>query len=181
MSVFKVASRYAKSLIDLSNEHQNLDVVKADMDGIVAVFKANTELQAVLNNPIINTDRKIAILKSLFEGKVAKEIIGFFTIVVNKGRAKIVYPIALEFIRQYNEIKGIVKAEVTSASPLTEANLQALKSQIAQEINAEVIISNKVDKALIGGFVVKVGDRQLDASIQGKLNKLERHFQNQGV
>ncbi|MGH2624840.1 MAG: F0F1 ATP synthase subunit delta, partial [Sphingobacterium sp.] len=96
MSVFKVASRYAKSLIDLSNEHQNLDVVKADMDGIVAVFKSNTELQAVLNNPIINTDRKIAILKALFEGKVAKEIIAFFTIVVNKGRAKIVYPTTLE-------------------------------------------------------------------------------------
>lgn len=181
MSVFKVASRYAKSLLDLSNEHQNLDVVKADMDGIVAVFRSSSELQAVLNNPIIKTDKKVAILNALFQGKVAKEIIAFFTILVNKGRAKIVYPTTLEFIRQYNDLKGIVKAEVTSASTLSEANLQALKSQIAKEINAEVILSNKVDKSLIGGFIVKVGDRQLDASIQGKLNKLERHFQTQGI
>ncbi|WP_156306018.1 ATP synthase F1 subunit delta [Sphingobacterium endophyticum] len=181
MSVFKVASRYAKSLIDLSKEHQNLDGVKADMDGVIAVIKSNTELQAVLNNPIIKTDKKLAILKALFQDKVKPEILEFFNIMVRKGRADLVYATALEFIREYNEVKGIVYAEVTSASPLSEANLQALKQEIASQINAEVILSNKVDKSLIGGFVVKVGDMQIDASIQGKLNKLERHFENQGV
>ena len=181
MSVFKVASRYAKSLIDLSKEHQNLDGVKADMDGVIAVIRSNTELQAVLNNPIIKTDKKLAILKALFQDKVKPEILEFFNIMVRKGRADLVYATALEFIREYNEVKGIVYAEVTSASPLSEANLQALKQEIASQINAEVILSNKVDKSLIGGFVVKVGDKQIDASIQGKLNKLERHFENQGV
>jgi len=155
MSVFKVASRYAKSLIDLAQEHQNLDAVKADMSDVVAVIKSNTELQAVLNNPIIKTDKKLAILKALFQDKVKPEILEFFNIMGRKGRAELVYATALEFIREYNEVKGIV--------------------------NAEVILANKVDKSLIGGFVVKVGDKQIDASIQGKLNKLERHFESQGV
>ncbi|MCT1532920.1 ATP synthase F1 subunit delta [Sphingobacterium daejeonense] len=181
MSVFKVASRYAKSLIDLAQEHQNLDAVKADMSDVVAVIKSNTELQAVLNNPIIKTDKKLAILKALFQDKVKPEILEFFNIMVRKGRAELVYATALEFIREYNEVKGIVNAEVISATPLSEANLQALKQEIASQINAEVILANKVDKSLIGGFVVKVGDKQIDASIQGKLNKLERHFESQGV
>ncbi len=70
MSVFKVASRYAKSLIDLSLEQESLDAVKADIEGVIAIIKSNTELQAVLNNPIIKTDKKLAILKALFQGKI---------------------------------------------------------------------------------------------------------------
>src|SRR5690606_19751092 len=181
MSVFKVASRYAKSLIDLSLEQESLDAVKADIEGVIAIIKSNTELQAVLNNPIIKTDKKLAILKALFQGKIRPEILEFFNIMVRKGRAELVYATALEFVREYNEVKGIVHAEVVSASPLSEANLQALKEQIAAQINAQVILANKVDKSLIGGLVVKVGDKLIDASIQGKLKKLERRFENQGV
>ncbi len=181
MSVFKVASRYAKSLIDLSQEHHNLDEVKVDMEGIVALIKSNTELQAVLNNPIIKAEKKLAIMKALFQGKVKPEILDFFSIMVRKGRAELIYATAIEFVREYNEVKGIVYADVTSATPLSPSNLESLKQQIAEQIKAEVILSNKIDKSLIGGFVVKVGDKQIDASIQGKLNKLERHFENLGV
>jgi F-type H+-transporting ATPase subunit delta len=181
MSVFKVASRYAKSLIDLAQQQGSLEVIEVDMEQIVALIKSSSELQAVLSNPIIKIDKKNSILEALFKDKVRPEILGFFNIMVRKGRSGLVYATAQEFIREYNEVKGIVKAEVTSATALSEANLQSLKVKIAEEINAEVILTNKVDKALIGGFVIKVGDRQLDVSIAGKLNKLERHFSSQGV
>jgi F-type H+-transporting ATPase subunit delta len=164
MSVFRVASRYAKSLLDLANEQGNLDAVKSDMEQVAAIIKSSTELQAVLNNPIIKTDKKQNILASLFSGKVRPEISSFFDIMVRKGRSGLVYATSLEFIREYNELKGIVKAEVTSATPLSSANLDALKDTIAQQINAQVILTNKVDSSLIGGFVVKVGDRQIDAT-----------------
>ncbi|MFZ4863109.1 ATP synthase F1 subunit delta [Sphingobacterium sp. Mn56C] len=181
MSVFKVASRYAKSLLDLANEQGNLEAVKEDIEQVAAVIKASTELQAVLQNPIIKTDKKQAILAALFGGKVRPEVIGFFDIMVRKGRSALVYATAVEFVREYNELKGIVKAEVISASPLSDKNLQELGNAIAQQIQASILLTNKVDKSLIGGFVIKVGDKQLDSSIAGKLNKLERHFVNQGV
>lgn len=181
MSVFQVASRYAKSLIDLANEQGNLDAVKSDMEQIAAVIKSSTELQAVLSNPIIKTDKKQNILNSLFSGKVRPEILAFFDIMVRKGRSGILYATTLEFVREYNEIKGIVKAEVTSATPLSAVNIEALKTIIGQQINAQIILTNKVDASLIGGFVVKVGDRQIDATLAGKLNKLERYLINQGV
>ena len=181
MSVFKVASRYAKSLIDLANEKGTLEQVKAEIEQIASVIKSSSELKAVLSNPIVKTDKKQNILNALFKDKVSTEVVSFFDIMVRKGRAELVYDTCLEFVRAYNELKNIVKAEVTSAQPLSDANIQALSAAIAQQINAEVILTNKVDSSLIGGFVVRVGDRQLDASIAGKLNKLERHFINQGV
>ncbi len=181
MSIFTVASRYAKSLIDLAQEQGHLDAVKADMDGVIAVLKSNSELQAILKNPIMSGDKKRNILAALFEGKINPTILSFFYILVNKGRATILLDIAQEFIREYNEVKGIVKATVTSAVPLSKDNLVALQDAIAKEINATVVLSNPVDPSLIGGFIVRVGDRQIDASIEGKLNKLEKHFANRAV
>lgn len=179
MSEFKVASRYAKSLIDLAQEQGNLEEVKQDMEQFVATLRANSELQAVLKNPIMKQDKKRNILDALFGGKIHPSIIAFFHIMVRKGRAGILYATAREFIREYNEVKGIVHATVISASRLSEKNLDALQKVIAGEINAEVVLRNTVDPSLIGGFVVNVGDKQIDASISGKLNKLKRHFETQ--
>src|SRR5690606_30479056 len=143
----------------------------ADIEGVIAIIKSNTELQAVLNNPIIKTDKKLAILKALFQGKIRPEILEFFNIMVRKGRAELVYATALEFVREYNEVKGIVHAEVVSASPLSESNIQAIEEQIATQISVDGILANKVDKSLIGGCVLKVGDKQIDASNQLRLSK----------
>ncbi|MFC3199197.1 ATP synthase F1 subunit delta [Parapedobacter deserti] len=181
MSEFKVASRYAKSLIDLAEEQGNLETVKQDMEQFVAVLRANKELQAVLKNPIMKQEKKSSILDALFEKKIHPSITAFFHIMVRKGRAGILYPTAKEFLREYNEVKGIVYATVVSAVALSAENLEALRNVIASEINAEVVLKNRVDSSLIGGFVVNVGDKQIDASIAGKLRKLERHFGMQAV
>lgn len=181
MSIFTVASRYAKSLLDLAQDQGQLDAVKKDMENVISVLKSNSELLAILKNPIIKGDKKRTILAAIFEGKINPIILSFFYILVNKGRAAILLDIAQEFVREYNEAKGIVKASVTSATALSEANLADLQKIITEEIKAEVVLKNIVDPSLIGGFMVRVGDRQIDASIAGKLNKLEKHFAAQGV
>jgi len=181
MSEFKVASRYAKSLIDLAQEQGTLETVKTDMEQFVAVLRANSELQAVLRNPIMKQDKKASILEALFAQQVHPSVLAFFRIMVRKGRAGLLYVTAQEFIREYNEVKGIVHATVVSAAALSSAHLEALQKTIAGQIQAEVLLHNAVDPALIGGFVVKVGDRQIDASLAGKLKKLERHFADQTV
>ncbi|KGE15400.1 F0F1 ATP synthase subunit delta [Sphingobacterium deserti] len=181
MSIFTVASRYAKSLLELAQEQGNLDAVKADIDQIVVVLKSNTEIQTVLKNPIISADKKRSILQALFNGKVNPLIVSFFNILVSKGRGDILVDIAQEFIREYNQLKGIVNATVISATKLSEKNLNDLQAKISQEINAQVLLKNKVDASVIGGFKLLVGDRQIDATIAGKLNKLEKYFVSQGV
>ncbi|WP_257669551.1 ATP synthase F1 subunit delta [Parapedobacter tibetensis] len=181
MSEFKVASRYAKSLIDLAQEQGSLETVKGDMAQFIAVLRASKELQAVLKNPIIKQDKKSKILDALFEAKIHPSITAFFHIMVRKGRAGILYATAQEFIREYNEVKGIVKATVASAVAFSPEHLDILEKIIASEINAKIILKNKVDATLIGGFIITVGDKQIDASIAGKLHKLERHFKSQVV
>ncbi|NQD72246.1 F0F1 ATP synthase subunit delta [Sphingobacterium shayense] len=181
MSIFTVASRYAKSLLDLSKEQGSVDAVKGDIDQVIAVLKENSQLQKVLKNPIIQTDKKQSILAGIFEGKINPLILSFFGILVSKGRANILFEIATEFIRSYNELNGIVNATVISAVPLSPETLSELKNTIAQDINRQVILKNNIDSSLIGGIIVRVGDKQIDASIAGRLSKLEKHFVTRGA
>ncbi len=176
MSEIQVASRYAKSLIDLAREQKVLDKVKSEMDLFIEVGKVNPQLLAVLKNPIISLDKKVAILKDLFADKVQPMVISFFNIMVNKGRAGVLYGTAKEFVNLYNQDKGIVKAKVASAVALTEENKKQLVDVVKAATKGEVILEAKVDPKLIGGFILQVGDRQFDASLNSKLNKLKKEF-----
>lgn len=181
MSEFKVASRYAKALLGLADEQQAVEHVKADMEAFIALVKGNAEFKAVLANPIVPIGKKAAILKQLFDGKVHKMVLEFFKIMAYKGRAGILLATAIEFVRQYNVYQNIVLATVTSAIPLSKEAKAELEEKIAKAYSAEVKLENAIDPTLIGGFVLKVGDEQLDASIAGKLNRLGSDFRTNPV
>ncbi|SFG64180.1 ATP synthase F1 subunit delta [Pedobacter insulae] len=173
----KAASRYAKSLIDLSIEQNALEELKNDMVLFEDVVDNNSELEAILKNPIVPLDKKSGILKEVFGNKVHHITQSFLKLVVNKGRAGILFETSKQFIHQYNLMKGIVTAEVTSAIALTDDNRKEIVSLVKKELGAnEVVVKEKVDEKLIGGFVLKVGDKQFDASIASGLNKLKREF-----
>lgn len=176
MSEIQVASRYAKSLIDLAREQKVLDKVKSEMELFIEVGKQNAQLLAVLKNPIISLDKKAAVLKDIFADKVQPMVISFFSIMVNKGRAGVLFATAKEFVNLYNQDKGIVKAKVTSAVALTEENKKQLVDVVKAATKGEVILEAKVDASLLGGFVLQVGDRQFDASLNSKLKKLKKEF-----
>lgn len=176
MSEIQVASRYAKSLIDLAEEQNALDAIKDDITSFVAVLRSNTQLQAILKNPIIGPDKKQAILGELFSKSFHQVVMAFFNIVVSKGRSEILYATAKEFLQEYNRRKGIIKATVTSASPLTDESWNELVQIVTEATGKEVVLENTVNQDLIGGFVLKVGDRQFDASIASSLAKLKKEF-----
>jgi F-type H+-transporting ATPase subunit delta len=177
MSENKAASRYAKSLIDLSTEQNAFEEIRNDMVLIERAIDQNSVLEAVLKNPVIPLDKKYSILEEIFGKSVHAITKLYLKLVVSKGRSAILFDTTKAFIRQYNEIKGIVTAEVTSATELTDASKQEIVAVVKKEIGAkEVIIKEKVNEKLIGGFILKVGDRQFDASIAGSLNKLKKEL-----
>ncbi|MEJ2882743.1 ATP synthase F1 subunit delta [Pedobacter sp. GR22-6] len=177
MSENKAASRYAKSLIDLSTEQNALEQIKGDMVLLAQVIDEHSELEAILKNPIVPLDKKAGILSDVFGSRVHEVTKAFLKLIVSKGRSAIIFGAAKAFIAQYNAIKGIVTAEVTSATELTEANRAEITAIVKKEIGAnEVLIREKVNTNLIGGFILKVGDRQFDASISSGLNKLKKEF-----
>jgi F-type H+-transporting ATPase subunit delta len=176
MSEITVASRYAKSLIDLAQEQSALEATKQDMTFFVDTLKANSELQAVLRNPIISHDKKNKVLQAIFGGKVSSSTSAFFKIMVDKSRAEILYPTGKEFVNQYNLKNNIVTAKVVSAVALSEANKQQIISEVKSLTNGQVILQEQVDASLIGGFVLTVGDRQIDTSVSTSLQKLKKEF-----
>jgi len=178
MSELTVGSRYAKSLIDLAIEQNSLEQVKGDMDLFVSTLKANHQLQTVLANPIISHDKKIHILEALFASKVTKATIGFFKIMINKSRGEVLFYTAQEFVNQYNAKMNIVKAKVTSAVELSAANKKTITDLVKTSVGGEctVILETKVDPTIIGGFILTVGDRQIDDSIATSLKRLKNEF-----
>jgi F-type H+-transporting ATPase subunit delta len=176
MSELTVAARYAKSIIDLSQEQNALEAVNNDMAFFLKTLKANSQLIAVLSNPIISHAKKLAILTDLFEGKMNKISIAFFKLMINKGRGNVLYTTAFEFVNQYDILKHITQATVVSATPLSTANQAKILAEVKAAVGGEVVLETKVDPALIGGFVLTVGDRQVDTSIANNLKKLKKNF-----
>lgn len=182
MSEYRIASRYSKSLIDLAVEKNQLEDIKADMELFSKVCKENRDFVLMLNNPILESLKKAAIIKKVFKGKVQEMTSLFFDIVSKKHRESVLPEMAKVFRQLYNEHKGIITAEVSTTFKLDE-NLRSEVTKIVKEISGkEVELNEKVDKALIGGFLIRVGDKQIDETIQSKLNDLRRELtQNQYI
>ena len=176
MSELTVATRYAKSLIDLAVEQKSLEDTRKDMLLFSQTLRANSQLQAVLANPIVSHAKKIKILEAIFGGKVSKLMDSFFKIMINKSRSEILYATSKEFINQYNVIKHIIRAYVTSATPLSEQNRKSVIAELEAATKGTIELHTKVDPKLIGGFVLTVGDMQVDTSLSSSLNRLKQDF-----
>ena len=172
----KVAKRYAKSLIDLSRETGVIDAVGADMKLFVAVCEQNRDLALLLANPIIHADKKLSILKKVFEGRMNKLSISFFDIITRKGREAFLEGIAKEFVLRYKRFKGIQTAVITSAVGLDDRLRKEVYRVVSESMKSEVELIEKVDKKIIGGFVLRMEDKQYDASIASELRKLAKEF-----
>ena len=175
MSVIRIASRYAKSLLDLAKDQNVMDEVVSDMEGFLKMVE-NRDLYLLLKSPIIKVGKKAEILNLLLEGKVNKLTKAFLDITLRKGREGLLPEITTEFLNQYKKMKGISSVTLITASPISESSLEAIKAKLlASDVtDKSVEIETSVDESLIGGFVVQIGDRQIDASVSHKLAELAK-------
>jgi F-type H+-transporting ATPase subunit delta len=171
----KVASRYAKALLDLAVEQNKLEEVKEDMLLIARTSRENKGLVHMLKSPVIKTDKKIAILNTIFAGKIGTMTRHFIEIIARKKRENILSDIAHSFAELHREYHGILLAEITTAVPL-DAEGRAKATRFIEKLSKKVELKEKVDPDLIGGFIIRVGDRQYDASIESRINDLKRSF-----
>jgi len=178
MAESTVAFRYAKSLLDLAKEKSLTDVVHKDMQFFRQVVRENRELMLALKSPILRHEKKLSILKAVFESRVNPVSYSIFTIITKKHREGIMDSIADEFVRLYNELKGIQKAQVITTVPLTPELRKQFIDMVARSTGKTVELDEKIDPKLIGGYVLRISDRQVDASIRSQLNDLRVNFLN---
>ena len=172
----RVANRYAKSLIKLAIERGELEKVYADMSLVNATCMESKELYLFLKSPIIKTDKKLSILKEVFENKVSKISKEFINLIARKRREIYLSEIAREFVEQYRIHKKILVAVITSASGLDDTLRKQVLEIVKGSLNSEVELVEKVNKDLIGGFVLRIGDKQVDTSLARKLKQLTMSF-----
>ncbi|HEY5919065.1 MAG TPA: ATP synthase F1 subunit delta [Chryseolinea sp.] len=173
----RAASRYVKSLLSLAVEKNALEAVHGDMLMFSKVVEENRQFELLLKNPIIKHEKKRDILEKVFAGRVHPLTMAIFDILTRKNREPLLPAIAKEFHTAYNVHQGIEKATITSAVPL-DAELRTEFENIVKKLSAKdkVELIEKVDKDIIGGFVLNVGDKQVDASIKNKLKALKVKF-----
>jgi F-type H+-transporting ATPase subunit delta len=177
MADIRAASRYVKSLLGLAVEKNVLDQVHNDMLLFSKVVNENHAFLLMLNNPIIRHDKKRAILGQIFKGKVNDLTLAIFDIITKKNREPLLPAIAKEFHNAYNLHKGIGKATIITATPIDEELRNEFEALVKKMIvEKQVEITEKIDPSLIGGFVLNVGDQQIDASIKNKLKSLKVNF-----
>jgi F-type H+-transporting ATPase subunit delta len=172
----RVASRYAKSFIDLTMEQGMLEQAYNDMKYILEVSESNHDFVIFLKSPIIKTDKKLAVLKEIFNGKLNKVTDAYIQLITNKKREIYLAEIAAEFIDQYKEKKKILTAVVITANGIDDVIRKKVMEIVKGSGNSEVVLEEKINKNIIGGFILRVGDNQVDASIARKLNSLKRNF-----
>lgn len=177
MANYRAASRYAKSILELSLEKGRLEEVHADFQKLTEIAEVNHEFGVILKNPIINSEKKLAILKALFEKGADKLTITFFEIISRKSRESILLDVAREFEIQYNLHSSIQVAYLTTTFPIDE-KLRGEFLKVVKEISGleTVQLEEKVDPEIIGGFVLRVNDRLLDDSLSSKLRDLKTQF-----
>lgn len=171
-----VASRYAKSLIDLAVETKQLEEVREDMKNIKMVCQSNPDFVLLLESPVVKTDKKMKIFAEIFKDKISNTTMAFLNMVAVKRREGYIDNIAYAFDEQYKTYKNITTVEVISATPLDADNKAQIMAIVAKSATGSIEIIEKTDKALIGGFVLNVNGQRIDTSVKRKLNDLRKNF-----
>jgi len=172
----RLASRYAKSLVDLAVEKGQLEVVRADMQVLQQITKGNPDVVTLLKSPVIKPDKKQKILAAILEGKISNMTSMFIQLLVAKGRESNLPEITTEFARQYNVLNNISKVKITTAVPLDAAILNSIKQKVEAGSDKKIEMETAVEPDLIGGFVLETEDRLFDASILRDLKDIKKQF-----
>jgi F-type H+-transporting ATPase subunit delta len=179
MSGSRAAIRYAKAILSFALEQQKEVQVNNDMLFVANSIKESEDLQLLLNSPILKSDVKKAALKEVFQKNISSISIGLIDLLVENKRITILEDVAEKYTVLFDELKGIEVAKVVTAVPLTEALKKQVLAKVKEITGKDATVENTVDPEILGGFILRIGDVQYDASIANKLQVLKRQFESE--
>jgi F-type H+-transporting ATPase subunit delta len=173
----RAAIRYAKAIIDIAQSSGKSDDVNNDMMSIVKAITESPELKHFLTSPIIKMEVKKSAISEIFSS-VQAETNSLFHLLFENKRFEILQEIAIQYNKLFDESNGIEVAKVTTAFPITPELETKVLAKIGEFSNKKITINNIIDPEIIGGFILRIGDQQYNASVASKLSKLKREFSN---
>ena len=175
MAGARAAIRYAKAILSLATDQKVADAVDSDMKLMANTIGDNIDLANMLNSAVIKSEEKKAVLLALFP-KLNNIRTSLFDVLIENKRVDILHNIALQYSILFDKLNGKEVATVTTAIPMTKDLESKVLNKVKELTNKEVTLENIVDESILGGFILRVGDKQYNASISNKLNKLKKEF-----
>lgn len=171
-----VVKRYATALFDLAASEGAMAKYEEEVKVIVRALHDEPDFMAVLNNHKVTKENKISLVENVFTDKVSNPIIGLLVLLVKKGRQGDLLDVLEAFLERVKAESGITKAVITSAVPLKEAQLTAIKEKLEAGTKTKIEIETIVDTSIIAGLMIRVGDKVVDASIKGEMQTLKKQL-----
>jgi F-type H+-transporting ATPase subunit delta len=172
----RLAARYAKSLLDLAVEQNQLEAVYADMNLLKSINKSNPDFVNLLRSPIITSDKKDKIIAAVIGDKVNKITMLFINLLTSKTRESNLPEIVTAFLEQYNKLKNIQTVKLTTATAISDELKNSIVAKVKTADSTGIEIETVIDEALIGGFTLEVGGKLIDASILRDLQDVGKQF-----
>ncbi len=174
----RAALRYAKAALSLAQQENKDSKINQDMELIDDTINNNNELYSFLNNPVFKADEKLKALDAIFGSKIDDLTTNVIRLLVKNKRLALLPFVAKQYQNLFKKSQDVATASVTTAVPLTDELKEKVLQKIKKETKKEVSLENIIDPSIIGGFILQIGDKQIDASISGKLGNLKRNFEN---
>jgi F-type H+-transporting ATPase subunit delta len=173
----RLATRYAKSLLDIAVERGDLESIKADVDFLSRITKSSRELRSMLRSPIVNSDKKLVAMNTICKDRIGVITSAFIRLLITKNRENVLPEILEAFYDQYNELKGIHKVKFITAKPISDELRDGLLRKFKIDAHIEhVELSTEVREDIIGGFILEYDNKLIDASIIRGLRDVKRQF-----
>lgn len=170
-----ISKTYGDALLEIAVEENKIDVLTEEITAIMDILHENPEFGKLMNNPRIAVAEKLDVMKTVFEGRISKELVGFFTGVISKGRYAQIDEILLYFLDEVKKIKGIGVAYVTTPFELSDNQKKSIEQKLLETTNfKQMEMHYAIDQTLIGGMQIRIGDRVVDSSIQTKILKMQQ-------
>lgn len=168
-----IVKRYATALFEIAFDKGAMIQFEEEAKMILDLLGAEPEYIELLSHPGILEQQKIELIEKAFSGQVSDEFIGLMALVIKKARTEYLIPVLEKFIQMAKEAAGLLKATVTSAAPLTNQQLAQIKSNIENSTGKTIEMETTIDSSIIGGLIIRVGDKVVDGSIKGQMDALK--------
>lgn len=169
-----VAERYASAVYELADEARVLDDTAADLKSLQSMLDESADLQMLIRSPLIDAAAKAAAMNSILAQAGASDLTRRFIAVIARNNRLFVLPATIDaFLAELARRRGELTAEVTSARPLKQSQLDSVTDALRSALGGKVTVDAKLDSSLIGGLVVRIGSRMIDASLKSKLQRLQ--------
>ena len=172
-----ISKTYGEAIFELAVSENKTDIFMEEIQMILQLMDENPQFADIMNHPKITKEEKLQVVAEVFKGRISDELTGFINIIVTKGRYSSIREILEYFLEQVKNLKGIGVAYVTSAVPLRQEQEKAVEEKLLETTGYKTMeMHYSVDKTLIGGLVIRIGDRVVDSSIATKLSTLEKQL-----